>query len=161
MWQHLPEVSYVHIQPKNSPACHPLSPPPFDCQRFMWSVCPCWQPLFFCLGGEQKILHWQCKIFHLGERESAPVALIYSIRNGETSEIECGGEKSQTITCRTPRTASHTETDQPKQNKTIKKAWTSKIMLQPLYIYIYIYIISKKTSELVQGEAHHLDPQGW
>lgn len=79
-----------------------------DCQHFMWSVCPCWPPLFFCLGGGQIILEWQRKIFHHGEKKRervcAPVALIYSIRNGETSEIECGGKKSQTITC--PRRSS-------------------------------------------------------
>lgn len=43
-------------------------------------------------------------------------------------------KESQTIASHTPM---HSETDQPKQKRTVKKAWTSKIMLQPLNNILY------------------------
>lgn len=72
--------------------------------------CPCWPPLFFCLGGEQNILQQQCKILHPGERVSAPVALIYSIRNRESGEIECGGKKSNNNLPDTQNSLTHSYT---------------------------------------------------
>lgn len=69
-------------------------------------MCPCWQPLFLYLRGERKhsTQAEKSRSHSRWERDSAPVALIYSVRNGGASEIE-----SPKMTHWTPRIAKETD----------------------------------------------------